>query len=227
MAVETMVRLRGSGKGKDKHGGGRAKQFSAPEEIEKQSKPGRQNKNAGMMPPSDEEEEEEEEEEPVRGGGQNPNAGMMPPSDDDEDEDEDEDEDDEAEDRSHEKVQLQKILTSVGVADEIRKELVEKLIQWKFDEAASKPQKSRAPEPTRKKREAIAAKKKADESESEEEVDPAVQKRLEMVRKRREEQAAKRIAADGFDRMKPLGPDNHPPGQPWTGATPSSATDIS
>ena len=67
--------------------------------------------------------------------------------------------DEEADDKSYEKVRLQKILTSVGVPDELRKELVTKLMLWKADEdvkMASKPA-ARAPEPTRKEREAMYA----------------------------------------------------------------------
>ena len=66
---------------------------------------------------------------------------------------------------------------------------------------------------TRKERE--AKKKAEEEEESSEEEDPAVVKRLEEVRKRREAQAKQRIAADGWDRMKPMSADNHPPGTVW------------
>ena len=39
--------------------------------------------------------------------------------------------------------------------------------------------------------------------------------RLALIKKRREDQAAKRIETDGWDRMKPLSADNHPPGTTW------------
>ena len=39
--------------------------------------------------------------------------------------------------------------------------------------------------------------------------------KLELVRKRREAQAKQRIAKDGWDRMKPMSADNHPPGTTW------------
>ena len=61
-----------------------------------------------------------------------------------------------------------------------------------------------------------AAKKKAEEEEeSDEEADPEVMKRLEIVKKRREDQKAARLKADGWDRMLPMTEDNHPPGMAW------------
>ena len=35
------------------------------------------------------------------------------------------------------------------------------------------------------------------------------------IKKRREDQAAARIEKDGYDRMKPLAEDNHPPNTIW------------
>ena len=68
-------------------------------------------------------------------------------------------------------------------------------------------------------------KKKKEEEEEEEDPDPEVEKRLEAVRKRREAQAKQRIAADGWDRMKPMSADNRPPGSVWPppNATPEIA----
>ena len=68
-------------------------------------------------------------------------------------------------------------------------------------------------------------KKKKEEEEEEEDPDPEVEKRLEAVRKRREAQAKQRIAADGYDRMKPLSADNRPPGSVWP--PPNAAPEIS
>ena len=87
--------------------------------------------------------------------------------------------------------------------------------------APKKP--ARAPEPTRKEREAMASKK--EESSSDEEPDPEVQKKLEIIRKRREAQAKQRIANDGWDRMKPMSADNHPPNMVWP--PPGTPADVS
>ena len=209
------------GKG-NKHGGGRGKQFSAPEDIEAESRGrvAKQNSKAGMMPSSEEEESEEEE---VQRGGQNPNAGMMPPSDDDEDEDSAP----EVDAGAAEKAQLRKILGNAGVPESAMKELTLQLMKWKAGAEVKLAPKSaaRAPEPTRKEREAMAASKKEEESSSDEEPDPEVAKRLEAVRKRREAQAKQRIANDGYDRMKPLSADNHPPGSVWP--PPGQPADVS
>jgi len=210
------------GKGKDKDKGGRggprggSKQFSSPEEIQSV---GRQIGGRGM-PPDDEEEDEEEEDEP-QVTKQNPNAGMMPPSDEDEDEDdedEDEDDEDDEDDEEVDKIKLKKIFISVGVPSEIRKELAMQLLRWKSGKDAKEPKKMEyASQPARKQDEVF-------------EVDPKVaaaeKARLDLVKKRREEAAKKRIAADGFDRMKPLSADNHPPGTKWP-PDGSAATDIS
>jgi hypothetical protein len=40
---------------------------------------------------------------------------------------------------------------------------------------------------------------------------------VQRLRKRREAQAQMRIAVDGWDRMKPMSADNHPPGMNWGG----------
>ena len=39
--------------------------------------------------------------------------------------------------------------------------------------------------------------------------------RLEMIKAKRAKDAERRIAQDGWDRMKPLSADNHPPGTTW------------
>ena len=65
---------------------------------------------------------------------------------------------------------------------------------------------------TRKEKEALEGKQ---EEEEPEDPDPEVAKRLEVIRKRREAQAKQRIATDGWDRMKPMSADNHPPGTVW------------
>jgi hypothetical protein len=53
----------------------------------------------------------------------------------------------------------------------------------------------------------------------EEEIDPGQlavdMERLELVKKRREEQRLKRIADEGWDRFAPLTEDNRPPGTAW------------
>lgn len=65
---------------------------------------------------------------------------------------------------------------------------------------------------TRKEREQLEAQK-------EEEPDPEQialdMERLAIIKKRREDQAAARIEKDGYDRMKPLAEDNHPPNTIW------------
>ena len=127
------------------------------------------------------------------------------------DDDDDDDDDSEAKDAGPSDIErLKMIFTTVGVPKELRKELAVALLAWKKGEEL-KPKKA---EPTRKEREAAKAK---EEDEEDEEPDPAVQKKLEEVRKRREAQAKQRIAADGWDRMKPVTADNHPPGQPPSG----------
>jgi hypothetical protein len=193
------------GKGRNDRGGGRGKQFSAPEEMV-----GKQNSKAGMMPSSDEESESEEEQVPVQ--RQNPNAGMMPPSDDSEEEEEEEEVDPDT-------LRLRKILSNFGVPDSSMGDLTAQLLRWKAGEPekpAKEKKPARAPEPTRREREAMAAKGGAkEESSSDEEPDPAVQKKLEEVRKRREAQSKQRIAKDGWDRMKPMSADNKPPGMAW------------
>ena len=54
-----------------------------------------------------------------------------------------------------------------------------------------------------------------EEESSDEEPDPEVLKRLEIVKKRREQQKEARLKADGWDRMLPMTADNHPPGLAW------------
>ena len=57
------------------------------------------------------------------------------------------------------------------------------------------------------------------EAQKEEEPDPEQMakdmERLALIKKRREDQARARIEKDGWDRMKPLSEDNHPPGTQW------------
>ena len=96
------------------------------------------------------------------------------------------------------------------------KRLGKEFLAW-LEKKRAEPKAGKAPagyEMSRKEREA-QKKKQEEEDESDEEPDPAVAKRLEEVRKRREAQAKQRIAADGYDRMKPLSADNHPPGTVW------------
>ena len=56
-------------------------------------------------------------------------------------------------------------------------------------------------------------------AKKEEEPDPEQMakdmERLALIKKRREDQARARIEKDGWDRMKPLSEDNHPPGTQW------------
>jgi hypothetical protein len=39
--------------------------------------------------------------------------------------------------------------------------------------------------------------------------------RLKIVQERRAKQAVARLEADGWDRLKPMSADNHPPGTSW------------
>jgi len=205
------------GKGKDKDKGGRGgargggKQFSAPEEMESV---GRQGGSRGMPPDDDDEEEEEDEPQVTK---QNPNVGMMPPSDDDDDDDDEEgeeedDEEDEEDEEEIDKQKLKKIFTAVGVPSEIRKELAMQLLRWKSGKDAKQPKKMEYSQPHASQ----PSKKQDDEAPIDPKVAAADAARLEVVRKRREESAKKRIAADGYDRMKPVSADNHPPGMAWS-----------
>ena len=66
----------------------------------------------------------------------------------------------------------------------------------------------KAPEMTRKEREQLEAQKAPEVSK---EVDEANRAKLEEIKKRRADQAAKRIAADGWDRFAPVTETNKPP----------------
>eukprot|EP00310_Coccolithus_braarudii_P019369 CAMPEP_0183351996 /NCGR_PEP_ID=MMETSP0164_2-20130417/26744_1 /TAXON_ID=221442 /ORGANISM="Coccolithus pelagicus ssp braarudi, Strain PLY182g" /LENGTH=234 /DNA_ID=CAMNT_0025524321 /DNA_START=35 /DNA_END=740 /DNA_ORIENTATION=- len=65
---------------------------------------------------------------------------------------------------------------------------------------------------TRKEREQLEAQKS--EEPSPEQIAKDME-RLQMIRDKRAKDAANRIAKDGYDRMKPLSADNHPPGTKW------------
>ena len=136
--------------------------------------------------------DEEEEERSV--GSQNAKVGLMPPS------SSDEDSDDEPGGQNPNAGMMPPSSSDEDSGSD-------------DEEPKSKPT-AKAPavqQLNRKEREALEGKKK-----EEEELDPEQlrkdMERLAMVKKRREEQAAKRIEKDGWDRMRPIGPDNHPPG---------------
>ena len=175
----------GGGKGRDKGGKSREKQFREVEESEEES-----------------EEEEEVPQQKGKVGGQGATAGMMPPSDDSEEEESEDD------DPPPTPKEMAAFIKSKGLSEEFMA-FVKK--SRKAPAAAGKP--PAGYEMTKKERE--AKKQEAEEEESDEEPDPEVMKRLELVKKRREAQAAQRIAADGYDRMKPLSADNRPPGSVW------------
>ena len=183
-------------------------------------------------PREEEESDDDDEPEDKNVGGQSGNVGMMPPSDseseDDDDDGEEEEEDDDPPPTSKE---MAEFIKGKGLADEFLKWLKKKrqekevrqpsasLPLHPFAVAPAAPQeKGSKPMPgyemSRKEREA-AKKRQEEEEESEDEPDPEVIARLEIVRKRREAQAAARIAKDGWDRMKPMAEDNHPPGTTW------------
>ena len=142
-------------------------------------------------PPSESEEEEEEVKGRARGvGAQSDTAGMLPPNSSDEEEEEEE----------PKKGRGQSATAGMmppGSSDE---------------ESDDEPQQ---PQLTRKEREQL-------EAQQEEEPDPEQiakdMDRLAIIKKRREEQAAARIEKDGWDRMKPMSEDNHPPNMTWPSA---------
>jgi hypothetical protein len=150
---------------------------------------GRGKQQRGGRQPSGKEEEDDDE--PRSLAAQNANVGMMPPS-------SSEDESDDGLRAQNPKAGMMPQSDSGSESDD------------EDEEAKPKPKAPQAQQLTRKEREAIEGKAE------EEEIDPEQlardMERLAMVRKRREEQAAKRIEKDGWDRMKPVGPDNHPPG---------------
>ena len=139
-------------------------------------------------PPSESEEEEEEVKGRARGvGAQSDTAGMLPPNSSDEEEEEEE----------PKKGKGQSATAGMmppGSSDE---------------ESDDEPQQ---PQLTRMEREQL-------EAQQEEEPDPEQiakdMDRLAIIKKRREEQAAARIEKDGWDRMKPMSEDNHPPNMTW------------
>jgi len=223
--LHLVLRLRGGmGKGKNQKGtGSRGKRAQEEDEAEADEKPretpaarglSNQNANAGMMPPSDEDEDEEEEEEEAPRGGQNANAGMMPPDDDDDDDDDDDEEEDpnwvEANRLAE---QLLKVFKKLDKDD--RQEFLKDVLFDKFRKAHEKAEaaaKPKEPEMTRKEREQLEAQK---EPEMNAEQDAANRKKLEEIKKRREDQAKKRIEADGWDKYAPLSATNKPPGTTW------------
>ena len=200
------ARMPKGGKPKDKRGGGQKMAYreerdvseeeeeEEEEEVTSKSAP-RQNPNAGMMPPSDDDEDEEEEKPAAR---QNPNAGKMPPAGDD---------DDDEDDGPSEIDRLKVIFNKCKVPQEIKRELAISLLAWKKNQDI----KPKAPPPKKKQEESDDD----DDDDDDDEPDPAIQKKLEEVRKRREMQAKQRIAADGWDRLKPMAADNHPPDMAW------------
>ena len=87
------------------------------------------------------------------------------------------------------------------------------------DEAPPPPKGKKGKEPapvelTRKEREQLEAQKEAEAGPDPETMRKDME-RLALIKKRREDQAAKRIETYGWDRMKPLSADNHPPGTTW------------
>jgi len=135
----------------------------------------------------------------------------MPPSDSSEEEESGEEEESEDDDPPPTSKEMAEFIKAKGLADEFMKWLKKKRQEPK-EEKAAKPMPGY--EMSRKEREA-AKKQQEEEEESDEEVDPAVMAKLEIVRKRREAQAAARVAKDGWDRMKPISEDNRPPGSTW------------
>ena len=74
------------------------------------------------------------------------------------------------------------------------------------------PARARQVELTRKEREQLEAQK---EPEADPEMIAKDMERLKLIKEKREAQARKRIETDGWDKMKPLAEDNHPPGMKW------------
>jgi len=65
---------------------------------------------------------------------------------------------------------------------------------------------------TRREREQLEAQKAAEPDPEQMRKD---MEKLALIRAKREADAAKRIAKDGWDRMKPMSESNHPPGMQW------------
>lgn len=131
-------------------------------------------------------------------GAQSATAGMMPPS--------DSDSDDESEDGVSGHTNGQSKNAGMMPPSDSDDE--------SDDEVAPLPKGKPPPgyEMTRREREQLKAQK-------EPVLDPEElaknMEKLAMVKKRREDQRLKRIATDGWDRMKPVSEDNRPPGSPW------------
>ena len=100
------------------------------------------------------------------------------------------------------------IFNKCKVPQEIKRELAISLLAWKKNQDI----KPKAQPPKKKQEESDDD---DDDDDDDDEPDPAIQKKLEEVRKRREMQAKQRIAADGWDRLKPMAADNHPPDMTW------------
>ena len=136
-------------------------------------------------------------------GGQSATAGMMPPS---SSEEESEEEEEETQQRGLGGQSATAGMLPPNSSDE-------------EEEAAPAPKSKKgkepaAPELTRKEREQLEAQKEAEAGPDPETMRKDME-RLALIKKRREDQAAKRVETDGWDRMKPLSADNHPPGTTW------------
>ena len=136
-------------------------------------------------------------------GGQSATAGMIPPS---SSEEESEEEEEETQQRGLGGQSATAGMLPPNSSDE-------------EEEAAPAPKSKKgkepaAPELTRKEREQLEAQKEAEAGPDPETMRKDME-RLALIKKRREDQAAKRVETDGWDRMKPLSADNHPPGTTW------------
>ena len=140
------------------------------------------------------EEEEEEEEVQEKGGrgpkGQSSTAGMLPPNSSDEEEEE----------------EVPKGKKGAGQS------ATAGMLPPNSDEEEESEEEDEPVQLTRKEREQLEAQKP-------EEPDPETitkdMERLAMIKEKRAKDAERRIANDGWDRMKPLAEDNHPPGMKW------------
>jgi hypothetical protein len=228
------------GRGKDVKGGknvrGKEKKFREEEEDE-----------------DEEEEEEEEVVQKGRAvGGQSATAGMMPPDDDDDEDEEEEDDDDDdpppsakemadfikSKGLGNEFMAWLKKKRAQPTAAKVRAPHPGAIGRARCtcrgaraSAATNEPcvlavlHSTQAPagyEMSRKEREA-KKRQEEEEEESDDEPDPAIAARLEAVRKRREAQAAQRVATDGWDRYATLSATNHPPDTTWP--PPNSAGD--
>mmetsp|Transcript_39062 Transcript_39062/g.91380 ORF Transcript_39062/g.91380 Transcript_39062/m.91380 type:complete len:168 (-) Transcript_39062:249-752(-) len=125
-------------------------------------------------------------------GNQRPNAGQMPSSSDDEDD-------------APRKVKGGQN-PNVGMLPPNSSDEDEE------DEDEDKAPVPKAVELTRNEREQLEAQKAAEPDPEQVRKD---MERLQMIKKKREEQAANRIEKEGWDRMKPMSEENHPPGMQW------------